>query len=202
MTVPDLAGTLLACHGAVLLGALTAFYKYGDRSESFRSAMQATDDLLTTMRRRVSAELAEHLYPVFDDPQTVPSPILGRDGNSYVERPVNPVRSERYRQAVSDFIEGSARALVDYRSLCAARESWSGCRRSLSWAVLVLAMWQAGSACMSLLTALGGLLWPDDVLLWTLIPTMLLIGFCFCCLVLTLRDHDKITSIRERYNDL
>ena len=43
---------------------------------------------------------------------------------TYIEKAVNAVDSERYREGIRNFLEGEAGTLADYRNLIQARDSW------------------------------------------------------------------------------
>jgi len=142
MTHDQLVNTIMTGHGSALLIILAAFFKYGDRTDIFTKSLEGTESALKLLRQKISQSLAECLRPIFDNPGTVPSPILTPKDASYYEHPVNPVGSERYNETIHDFIGDNDEALIDYRSLVIARNAWCFWARIISWCLTILVFWQ------------------------------------------------------------
>ncbi len=200
MTPTDVLNAALGCHGAVFVGSATAFYKYGDRSELFSKSLAGAEAALVQMRSRIADELGRALAPLFTNPGTDPSPILDQTGSRYVERPINPVGSEAYKETVRDFCEGDSIVILHYRSLDRSLARWLWWARWISWTILLLTVWEL-VAC-----ALGGLLrlgeWsPALSIVWaSFLPTAILMA-CFIVQLFALQHHhDGIMEIRGRYS--
>lgn len=197
----ELVKIVLWVHGPVLLGALAAYYRYGDRTEVFNRSLSGTDSALRRMRQLLSGELGKRLESVFQGQETIPSLIVGPDGNTYTEQCANPLGGELYREALRDFVEGSSNLMTDYHSACLARERWCLWAKRLSWALLGLIVWQfsiVGATALLDLTSLVQI--PDWVLLWAGLPTAILIAGCLVAVFSCLRHHDTIERFRIRYD--
>ena len=197
----ELVKIVLGVHGPVLLGALAAYYRYGDRTEVFNRSLSGVDSALRRMRQLLSGELGKRLQSVFQGQETVPSLILGPDGNTYTEQCANPWGGELYREALRDFVEGNSNLMTDYHSACQARERWCLWAKRLSWALFSLLVWQA---CIVGATALLDVICqvqiPDWVFLWAGVPTAILFAGCLIAMCSCLRHHDRIQGFRMRYD--
>jgi hypothetical protein len=200
MTPTDLLNAALGFHGAAFVGAATAYYKYGDRSELFSKSLAGTEAALVQMRSHIADELGRVLAPLFASPGTDPYPILDPTGSRYVERPLNPVGSEAYKEAVRDFCETYSVVIVHYRTLHRSCERWLAWARTISWTILLLTVWEL-VAC-----AIGGLLklddWPPSfsVVAASFFPTAVFAACLIVQLFALQYHHDGIMDIRGRYN--
>lgn len=179
---------------------MVAFYKYGDRTETFNKSLEGTDLVLRTLRRDIAFKLALRLKPVFDGASAVIQiDLVDPAGNPITEVAVNPVGSENYNDALFDFIEGNDEHLVHYKLLLGARDKWCHWAKILSWGILVL---------FSLELLIGGLLlWAklashlfSDTLIWgSLCLAGILILSCVIPLYFLLSAHDQIIRYRKKY---
>jgi len=142
MTHDQLVNIILTGHGSVLLIVLAAFFKYGDSTDIFTKSLQGTESTMRLLRQRISQSLARCLSPIFENPGTDPTPIITPSEETYFERPINPVGSEVYNETIHEFIGDNNEALVDYRSLLIARNSWCFWARIISWSLTILVFWQ------------------------------------------------------------
>ena len=144
MTHEDLLNITLQVHGAVLLGALAGWYKYGDRSDILAKSQEGTESLLSKLRMMISRDLTDAIKTVLATVPSNPQLILGPDGKNpvYSEKVSNFLESERFRQAVRDYIDLEADAISDYRLLMHARTNWCLWARVLSWSILALIILQ------------------------------------------------------------
>lgn len=201
MTHSQLVSSVLGIHAAVLIGAIGAFYRYGDRSTLFAASLAGVDATIRRIRRQIADALATHLSPVFESPGSDPSPIITSNGGSYSERRVNPVGSESYRESIRDFLEGDNAAIADYRLLIAAKTSWCFWARCRGWLILMLLLWQA--LAVTLLGAIDkifGVAVTDWLVKWPVGPTALMvIGFVLMSGAV-MRQDDRILRIKERYD--
>lgn len=200
MTHLELTRVLLGSHVAVLLVAITAYYKYGDRTEVLKNSLQGTDNVLEHMRRRISVGLAEKLRPVFSaDPKAVITSILDQSGNPYSEIVISPVGGEEYRDALFDYVENAPEVLVDYRSLILARNAWCKWVKSLSWSILFLLFWQALIVLLGFLESIDQISLSDTAIKHSTYVTALLGAICLIVLMPIIHNHDTIIEYRRKY---
>ena len=201
MTHLDAITLALGIHGSTLLVAVGAYYKYGDRSEMFERSLAGTDNALRRLRRDLADRLAARLERIFAASVSVPSPLVDANGVSYKERPVNPVQSESYREGFREFIESNAQVILDYRSLLMCRDRWCRHAKLLSWAVLLLFVWQALTlAVLAIGVKLAGLALPDWAVKASVIPTIILTILCVAQVPFLLWFHDHILDSRKKYD--
>ncbi len=202
-----LCDVLLQVHGTIAASAIGAFYFYSDRTEGFISSLNGTEAVLAELRRRISAELGEQLGPVFEVPGSVPSPVLGPDGTAidrgaYVERPVNPIGSESFREALRDFIDDRANSLADYRSLVIARVGWCFWSTLLSRLLLALFVWQVALMSLLFLDKYGKVSLAD----WAVSGVCTVTGTFFVVVVASafvrLNHYSTITNLRLKHGSL
>lgn len=197
----DWLGWSLGIDGAALVGYIAAFYKYGDRTEVYRGSLNGIRDLLIEIERQIAFDLAVRLQPVFsgDVPPVIEVSLFQPDGSLFREVTVNPAGSEKYRQAVLDFVLSGSDAIVAYRVVTLCKDRWTRWARRLSWSLL---------AGIGLHGILGFGLLSGRLTDWTP-PTRLILvcaglGFCPFMLVLLstalmLRSHDQIQHYRRVY---
>jgi type IV secretory pathway VirB2 component (pilin) len=199
--------TLLKIHGGIAASAIGAFYFYSDRTEGFVSSLNGTTAVLAELRRRLTGELAEELEPVFENPGSVPSPILmpgeaGIDRGAYVERAVNPIGSEAYREAVRECLDDHSNSIADYRSLSLACDCWSSWSHKLSWILLTLFAWEIivlAILWMDKTEVFGLADWAMHVT-WTI--TGLLIALAFLAAACRLRYYSRVSRMRLKHGQL
>jgi len=150
MTHKELVDIAVSVHVGVLLGALAAWYKYGDRSEVLSKSLQGTEATLSRLRIIISDELMTGIKGTLSTMPANPELILGPDGKNpvYSERVTNFLESERFREAVRDFVDRRADCVSDYRALTRARTNWCFWARVLSWSILLLIVVQLLSLCV------------------------------------------------------
>jgi hypothetical protein len=192
----DLISWALGAHGVILPLSFVALYRYSDRSDLFAKAVGDMEGLSDRMRAGITAALEDELNPVFEraegEPRTVT--MVG-----YSERPTNPVGSDKYRQALRRFIDGNARALIDYVCVYHAKNTWCRWARFLGWAVLSLAFWQV--VCVAILGIAGKLIMlqiPETAVKLSFLPSTLLIVLFFLCQGVLLRQHDIIYESKNQ----
>ncbi len=202
MTHAELVGVAGGIHAAILLAALAAYYKYGDRTEMYAKSLQGTDNLLRLLRQGIATELTDSLAPLLANPAPV-SRVIGFGVESYGERPANPLSSEAYRERVQEFVETQSGAMVDCRSLVLLRSAWCFWAKFLSWALLSLIAWQLVTAgVLGLLDRIAGVPVPESMIRWAGAVTALGIVACLFPLPFLLHRHDRIHELRTRYDRL
>lgn len=196
----DMLTWALGVHGVVLPLSLTGLYRYSDRSSLFAKALEGTDELLLRIRRRVATTIEDELGPVIQ--RAGGSPLLV-DLSGYVERPVDPVSSDAFREAIQRFLHSDATALVDYVQVYRARNVWCSWARTLSWTVLGLSFWEV--VCLVVL-GLAGMIFrvpiPETIIACSFVPTALLIVTFFSCHAGLLHQYDVIHENKTRYPEL
>ncbi len=203
MTHETMVATVGSVHAATALVVLAAFYRYGDRSETFSRSLQGAESLLTKLRRKLSSDLADHLTPLVTSIQqkAVASPILDPHGEGYSEKPPALVESEEFRESVQKFIEGDGYVIVDYRSALIARQSWCFWAKALSWCLFTTLAWLVLVAGMVfLLEKLFQIGVPDVILTSSCIITLIGILSCLVPLPFQLRSHDKLCHLRMQHD--
>ena len=196
----DLLNLVLGVHGVALPLCFAGLYRYSDRSTLFAKSVGDTDELLLRMRRTVTLAIQDELAPVVrragGDPQIVwPS--------GYVERAVDPIPSDAFKEAVLRFLHARSGALVDYVEVHRARNKWIVWARALSWTVLCLSAWE--TLCLTVLGFVGTLLGvsiPEAAITWSLVPTVVFVAAFFCCQASLLRQHDVIHDNKINYPEL
>lgn len=196
----DLVLLALGAHAAVFLGALAAYYRFGDRTDITAKSLEGTDAVLREMRMAISAELTDHLRDTLSDSVVVSSIVLDAGASAYVEKPSNSLASDRFREAVRDFVEESSEHLAACRSLFVERSKWSRTSRKLSWLLLLLAVWQGlVSGVLAFVDRPAILSIPDRLILLFAVPTALLGLGVVVTLVVMQVSHDRICEIRDQH---
>jgi len=200
MTATEFQAWALSVHALVLPFSLVALYRYSDRTTIFAKSVADTDDLLQRMRIRIVSSLDGELGTVFERADSEPR-LVTLDG--YSERSTNPVGSEVYREALRRFVDGSVGVVVDYGELFRARARWCTWARILSWAVLILAIWEfVCVSSMGLAAKVFVLELPYVLTRLSFAPTIFLVIAFFCCQAMMLRQHDLIHEKKNRYHTL
>lgn len=192
---------MLSAHGAILVGVIAAFYKYGDRTEVFEKSLKGTGATLSLLRREIAFTLALRLQPVFDNPASIIEiTVLDATGNPIRQADVSPAGSESYNEAVTEFVSSNVEYIVDYGSLMSAKTCWSKWARRLSWTLLAAILIQA-------IVLAGLFLWcnvlqhaiTNGTLGWTFAPTLVLAIACASEMAVILYAHDIVTEVRTKY---
>ncbi|QEG17853.1 MULTISPECIES: hypothetical protein [Gimesia] len=198
----ELIELLLGIHVAVLLGSLAAFYAYSDRTDGFAASLKGNNETLRELRRKICRALEINLNPVFESPGAVPSPVLGPNGGTYVERSVNPVGSEIYRESIRDFLEDRIEFICDYHSLFNASKRWCFWTDSFRNIVLGLFCWQLFSSFIFLIDKATKV----DISLWVLASfstiSVLAIMSAIISVIFRLIHYRTIVSVRLKYAEL
>lgn len=201
MPPADLLSLVLSWHSVAFPLTLVAVYRYSDRSDTFRKSLDGTDALLGSLRRFLVEDLRSALEPLFQDPPKLPTPLLGPDGSTYHETTLNPLHSEEYRQTLHDFMRAKSPALVAYSDVRWAKNRWCKWARLLSWAVLLLCVWEgAALVTLAILSKLVKLNLPNSILAASCAPTILGFIVIFVCFAALLLNHDVIMD-KKRDHD-
>lgn len=200
MTYEDLISIVLGFHSAILFVSLTAYFKYGDRSQVFAKSLQGTSSALETMRKRIAQELGERLKPILRSSGSVTSAILGPEGD-YVETAIDSLDGEEFRNVLREFAEKSAEAMADCRSLLVARDQWCRWAERLSKGILFLVIWES----LWFLVAGSGKflnIIPLSILRGSLVGTAGAVLICVGLLWPLQTLHTKIIDLRRKHDVL
>ena len=131
----ELVKAVFFVHGPVLVAALVALYRYGDRTDIIRRSLEGSESLLKRMRALLADGFGKTFTPLL---QSIPSPIILPDGNSYAEIPIDVAHSDAYVQRIDDFVYENSNLLADYRLALRTRILWCFWAKWLSWSSLSL----------------------------------------------------------------
>jgi hypothetical protein len=203
VTHEALVNAAAATHAAILVAAMAAYYKFGDRTDVLAKSLQGTEESIRDLRRRIAGDLAETLRTDLTPSSTIATLIVEPSTQSYVERPTDVFAGERYRDSVRRFVEDSTSSLIDCRSLVSMRDTWLRWARRLSWVILGWVVYEAIVAgSLALGDRMGVFVVPDAVIRWASAPTVVVALLIVTHMILMLRCHDRITDIRQKYADL
>jgi hypothetical protein len=192
----------LGVDGAALLAYIAAFYRYGDRTEVYRNSLSGTRDLIVEIERQIAFELAVRLKPVFsgDIPPVIEVVLFQADGSLSREVTVNPVGSEKYREAVLDFVLSQNDAMIAYRIVTLCRNRWVRWARCLSWSLLAGIVMHGIFAFALIGVRLADLgTMPKWWLQAGCASSLCLFIFVLFCVASMMRSHDQIQHYRRVY---
>lgn len=178
----------------LLVGAVAAFYKYGDRTDlaekSLRGAKEAENELCAYLGRA----LADAVKPTVE--RIIP---LGGVLNTTREALLEEFRGENFQDDMSAFVTRDLDEMVSYRILVHARERWSWWAKRISWGVYTFLGIEAVSTvwfgfCNRILNR--PVSWTVAVASFTI--SAIVFAFCFLCAGVMLRCHDKISTYRDK----
>ena len=200
MTHSELVNTCLAVHGPILLAVVGAYYRFGEHSDFFSNLFKEIEVTIQNIRYEITQDLDQKLRIVIQNAGTIPTPILNSGGNHYIEKPVNPVGSEAYRECIDEFIDSRLTSIIDYKVILRAKNIWFKWIKWRSWCVLCLLGWQIlAVGAIAILEKIFGLVFTDWILKGTIIPT----GFLVICFVfqsiLIMRYRNYLSRVKEKY---
>ena len=202
MTLSAAAALALNVHGAVLLVAVAAYYKYGDRTDLFNRALQGNRRLRQAVRDNIAAELSQHLQPVVRDAAHTTSPVLNEAG-AYIEYATDITESEAFYQAIRDYVSLSTGSLVDYRLAVQTGDRWRAWAHRLSSSILALLILETllvTTALVVPLIAEASRIVDPWCFLASLAPTCIVVILLFGCLCAVHIKHGALVDLRERYD--
>lgn len=201
MTADSLLTFALSFHSGLIIVALAAYYKYGDRTELFDKSLRGTDAALAETRRQIAYRLGSRLMTVFDNPDSVIEVSLFDATGRPIEVAVSPAGSEDYNNAIFEFVESDFQVLLDCRALSALRRRWCACARFLSWALLILvALESLIAGALAFWTKYLDRNLPSCALEGAFLFTgLVLVAVVFVPAAILLYLHDRILQHRLRY---
>ena len=198
MNPADMLAWTLGVHGVTFTISLAGLYRYVYKSMSTK-ILADTDDLLGQMNRKVATAIEEEIAPVFERAESEPR-IVSPHG--YSERPIDPVHSDAFREAIRRFLQAKTPALVEYRQVYQAREKWYHWSRNLNWIVYFLSAWEI--VCLAVL-GLGDKIYSvkfsEIVIDFSFLPTAVLIFLFFLCKGVLLHQHNVINDKQTRITE-
>lgn len=200
MTYEELINVVLSFHSAILLVALPAYFKYGDRSQVFAKSLQGASAALETIRKRIAQELVGAIKLILRSSGSVTSTILGPD-DAYLEKAIDLLDGEEFRDVVREFVERSADSMADCRSLTISRDRWCRWAERLSKGILFLLIWES----LSFMVAGSGKFLkaiPLSILKGSLVVTIGSVLICLGLLVPVQSFHNKIIDLRRKHDVL
>lgn len=202
MTHAELLNLALSIHGAVFVGSLAAFYKYGDRTDVFAKSLAGTDSALSRIRKMISDELLTTVRECLHKKTPNLQPILGPDGTTYgySEKTADLLESEAFRP-VRHFIDLRTDSISDYHILIRARENWCFWARMLSWSILLSIILQLVFLVIhGLVDHVLGYPLPDWSIFATLIISAVVVLVVLGLFVFLLKNHDVILQQKVKYD--
>jgi hypothetical protein len=200
MTHETIVNVAVGGHFGVLVFALAGFHKWGFSSSEFKTWKKETYQTLENLKIKISEKLEESLKPVFDGfGRVIKSNILDSGGH-YCEKPVNPVGSESYRNALFEFVDNNVDELVDYKLLKRTRKAFGFWTAYLSWSILGLVILEGVILGMvGVIDKLLGYCVPDVIVNWSVLPTGIAVLSCFLALPFSLAYYGKGIRYGEQY---
>lgn len=202
MTIAEATNLAFSVHGAVLLIAAATYFKYANRKELFEKLPQECRRLRQSIRDRITSEIAVQLRPIVRDSARVRTGVLSSEGD-YIEMPVDVTEGEGYFQAIHDFVTNSSRALIDYSLILATAKAWRDWAHRLSSSILFLVIMESVILALTLLV-LVVINETSPVPLWSLVlgsvPTAMVIGAIFICLIFVHVKQGVIVNLKENYD--
>jgi len=203
MTHPELVNLVLGIHSPILLACLAAYYRFGDHSGVQIRALESSKRAREKLKREISASLGDKLEPIFSDPGSIVqvTMLYGPDDKPYREVNVSPAGSEKYREAIFDFVLQDGDSMADYRDLHTLISTYMRWFKRRSWLIIALLIWQA--------IAVGTLLLVEKILAaWlpapgiglSLLPTGLIVTSCLVSLVALQHTANRIIDLRRKYD--
>jgi hypothetical protein len=174
----------------LLVGAIAAWYKYGDRTDLAKKSLDGTKEALDGLRAYLGRALAEAVKPTVQR-------ILEEQGDA--DAVLEELRGENFQDDVSTFVTKDLDEMLSYRVLVYERKHWSTWAQRLSWGVFILMVvevvfvaWfgltnKVFSRPVSLLVAVI-----------SFIVSGLVVVFCILSAGVMLRCHDKISAYRDK----
>jgi hypothetical protein len=180
------------------VGAVAAWYKYGDRTELADKSLKGTKDALDDLRAYLGRALAEAVKPTI---QRIVQSNLQLDGtlNIAPDAILEEIRGDNFQDDVSSFVTSEMDEMLSYRTLLDARKRWSSWAKRISWGIYsILVVESLFTACFALANRVFGHSVSLGVTIVSLSVSVFGFGFCILCWGVMLRCHDKITAYRDK----
>lgn len=186
----DLGPVCLTLHGALFLGAVAAWYKYGDRTDLTDKSLKGTKEALDGLEAYLGRALAEKVRPTVERLVT---------GDRSAETILKELNGEDFQSDISEFVVSDMEEMLSYRRLQEARIRWSIWARRVSWAIWFWIILQGFLAGLFLLLS-KVFNHPISVALFVggLVVSLAAPVFCIIAVGLMLFHHDQISKYRDK----
>jgi len=215
MIDPALLSDLPSFHVGILIPAIAAYYRYGSRSEWPAKPLAGVDGTVRNVRSRIANDLSATITPVLRSAGTTPTPVadpsldkVERTGEfeagwTYVERPVDALASEAYKEALRRFVDATSDSVADYRTILEGRRAWYSAARLLGWGVLLLLVWELAAAFITYLgPRLLSFVVPLSLIRWSFLPTAGLLVVTISSLIALHVYQERIQKVKDRYDEV
>jgi hypothetical protein len=180
----------VTCHGALLVAAVAAFYRYGDRTDVTDKSLRGTNEALEGLRAYLSRALAEAIRPTIER-------IIGNAVPA--EAALLEMRGESFQDDISSFVNSEIEEILSYRNLLHARKCWSAWSHRISWALFTLLVVEGLFAgYFGIVAKVMNRNVTPMVFFVTLGISVLVVGFCLICSGAMLYHHDRICDYRDK----
>lgn len=171
------------------MGAIAAWYKYGDRTDLAKKSLDGTKEALDGLRAYLGRALAEAVKP------TVQRILEQGNPDAVLEE----LRGENFQDDVSTFVTRDLDEMISYKTLVTERKHWSTWAKWLSWGVYTL---MAVEFVFTVWFGLANKVFNSPVSLRIAVVSFAVSGvvvvFCILCAGVMLRCHDKISAYRDK----
>ena len=182
------------------MGAIAAWYKYGDRTDLAEKSLHGTKEALDELCAYLGRALADSVKPTVQR-------IIAEQGVPQLDGTLNippgavleEFRGDNFQDDVSSFVTRDLDEMISYRTLIHARKRWSAWARRISWGVYVFL---AAEFIFTIGFGLANRVFSYPVSLFIAVASFFLSGvvfaFCIFCAGVMLRCHDKISAYRDK----
>jgi hypothetical protein len=188
--VPDLWAAALTFHGAILVGSLAAFPKYGDRTDLIEKSLKGTKEAVDALLAYLGSALAASVAPTVAQ--------IAEDVNRSPQNIIDLLKGESFKNNISAFITNEIDEMVQYRSLVRARDRWSGWARCMSWSIWALIALEAILTLASIVSKVTSFSISLVLLLWSFGASAVLCSLCLISAAAMLYHHDQISKYRRK----
>lgn len=106
------------------MGAVAAWYKYGDRTDLTDKSLKGTKEALDGLEAYLGRNLADKVRPIVERLVT---------GDRSPETILKELNGEDFQSDISSFVVSDVEELLWYRRLSDSRARWSAWARRISW---------------------------------------------------------------------
>jgi hypothetical protein len=180
------------------VGAVAAWYKYGDRTDLADKSLRGTKEALDELRAYLGRALAEAVKPTV---QRIIQSNIQLDGTLNIppDAILEELRGDNFQDDVSSFVTSDLDEMLFYRILIHARKRWSLWAQRISWGVYVFL---AVEFVFTIYFGLANRVFNHPVSLVfaivSLAVSVIVFAFCISCAGVMLRCHDKISAYRDK----
>lgn len=182
------------------MGAVAAWYKYGDRTDVAKKSLDGTKEALDQLCAYLGRALADAVKPTVQR-------IITEQGTAQLDGTLSitpdaileEFRGENFQDDVSSFVTSDLDAMISYRMLIHARNRWSAWAQRISWSVYVFL---AAEFIFTIWFGLANRVFNHPLSFRIAVASFCVSGivfaFCILCAGVMLRCHDKISTYRDK----